>query len=119
MGAKIDLHFGDTMIPGILNDSTAAQELLKRLPCAFRASRFEFDICGVINPPLPRIPEEVVTGWHNGDISFDGTYFTILFGHEEESASYGLYSNLGQVGCPLSQLEALHGSYDIRIETAE
>ena len=69
--------------------------------------------------PKAAIDEAMVTGWHNGDISFDGTYFSILFGHEEESASYGLYSNLGRVSCPLSQLEALHGSYDIRIEKAE
>ncbi|HJD24564.1 MAG TPA: hypothetical protein H9694_10560 [Firmicutes bacterium] len=119
METKINLHFGDTIIPGMLNDSTAAQELLKRLPCIIHASRCEFDVCGVLNPPLPRVKEEMVTGWHNGDISFDGTYFTILFGREEESASYGLYSNLGRVSCPLARLEALHGSYDIRMEKAE
>lgn len=119
METKINLHFGNTTIPGVLNDSIAAREFLKRLPCTIHASRYEFDICGTMNPPLPRIKDEMVTGWHNGDISFDGTYFTILFGHEEESASYGLYANLGKVTCPLSQVEALHGSYAIRVEKAE
>ncbi len=81
MGTKIQLHFGDTVISATLNDSTAAKEFLKRLPCTIHASRYDFDICGVLEKPLPRIKEEIVTGWHNGDISFDGTYFTILFGH--------------------------------------
>ncbi len=119
METKINLHFGSTVIPGVLNDSTAARELLAWLPCIIHARRYEFDICGAMDRPLPRIKKELVTGWHNGDISFDGTYFTILFGHEEESASYGLYSNLGRVSCPLSQLKALQVSYDIRIEKVE
>lgn len=119
METPIFIHFGETVIPGVLNDTKAARELIKRLPCTIRASRYEFDICGVIDPPLPRIPKELVTGWHNGDISFDGTYFTILFGQEEKSASYGMYSNLGRISCPLSQMEALHGDYDILIEKAE
>ena len=119
MKTKIQLHLGDTIIPATLNDSTAAREFIKRLPCTIHASRYEFDICGTLNPPLPRRKEELVTGWHNGDISFDGTYFTILFGHEEESASYGQYANLGSVDCPLSELEKLRGSYNILIEKAE
>lgn len=118
MGTKIQLHFGDTVVPATLNDSTAAKEFLKRLPCTIHASRYDFDICGILEKPLPRLKEEMVTGWHNGDISFDGTYFTILFGHEEESASYGQYANLGAVDCPLSQMEELHGNYDILIELA-
>lgn len=61
----------------MLNDTTAAREFLRRLPCTIRTSRYDFDICGVMEPPLPRIKEEMVTGWRNGDISFDGTYFTI------------------------------------------
>lgn len=119
METKINLHFKDIVIPATLNDSTAAREFLSRLPCVIHASRYDFDICGIMDRPLPRIKEELVTGWHNGDISFDGTYFTILFGHEEESASYGQYANLGTVNCPLSQLEALRGSYNIQIEKVE
>lgn len=119
METKVNLYFGNTVIPGILNETTAAKEFLKRLPCTIHASRYDFDICGIMDRPLPRIQGEMVTGWHNGDISFDGTYFTILFGHEEESASYGLYANLGRITAPLSELETIHGSYDIRIERAE
>lgn len=119
METKINLHFKDIVIPATLNGSTAAREFLSRLPCVIHASRYEFDICGIMDRPLPRIKEELVTDWHNGDISFDGTYFTILFEHEEESASYGQCANLGPVNCPLSQLEALRGSYDIQIEKAE
>ncbi len=116
MGTKIKMHFGDTVISGTLNDTTAAKEFLEKLPCVISASRYEFDICGIMPWKLSRIPEEMVTGWHNGDISYDGTYFTILFGHEEESAAFGQYANLGTVDCPLSQLEKLHGSYEIKIE---
>lgn len=115
METKINLYFKDIVIPATLNGSTAAREFLSRLPCVIHASRYEFDICGIMDRPLPRIKEELVTDWHNGDISFDGTYFTILFEHEEESASYGQCANLGPVNCPLSQLEALRGSYDIQI----
>lgn len=119
MSTKIKLHFGDKIIGGTLNESTAAKEFLKRLPCIIPAGRSEFDICGTLDKPLPRIKEELVEGWHNGDISYDGVYFAILFGHEEESAAYGLYANLGVVDCPLSELEALHGHYDILVEAAE
>ena len=119
MSTKIKIHFGNKVILGTLNESTAAKEFLKRLPCTISAMRYEFDVCGTMDNPLPRIKEELVTGWHNGDISYDGTYFTILFGHEEESAAYGLYSNLGVVDCLLSEMEALHGHYDILVEVAE
>ena len=52
METPIFMHFGETVIPGVLNDTKAARELIKRLPCTIRASRYEFDICGVIDPPL-------------------------------------------------------------------
>ena len=116
MKTKIEMHFGDKIIYGTLNESTAAKEFIKRLPCTISASRAEFDICGTMKKPLPWIKDELVTGWHNGDISFDGTYFAILFGHEEESASYGLYANLGVIDCPLSEMETLHGHYDILVK---
>lgn len=119
MPTKIKMHFGDKIILGTLNESTAAKEFLKRLPCTIPAGRSEFDICGMMDKPLPRIKEELVTGWHNGDISYDGTYFAILFGHEEESAAYGLYANLGVIDCPLAEMETLHGHYEILVETAD
>lgn len=119
MSTKINLHFGNKVLSGTLNESTAAKEFLKRLPCTISTMRYEFDICGKMDRPLPRIKNELVSGWHNGDISYDGTYFTILFGHEAESAAYGLYSNLGVVDCPLSEMEALQGHYNILIEVAE
>ena len=31
-GTKIRMHFGDTVIPGILNDSETAKALITRLP---------------------------------------------------------------------------------------
>ena len=48
MGTKIKMHFGDTVIYGTLNDTTAAKEFLEKLPCVISASRYEFDICGIM-----------------------------------------------------------------------
>ena len=47
MGTKIKMHFGDTVIYGTLNDTTAAKEFVEKLPCGIAASRYEFDICGI------------------------------------------------------------------------
>ena len=58
-GTKILLHFGDTVIPGVLNDSETAQEI------------------------------------------------------------YGSQVNIGVITCPLSDIAALNGSYDVLIELDE
>ncbi|MBQ6528099.1 MAG: hypothetical protein IJI38_06210 [Clostridia bacterium] len=46
-GTKILLHFGDTVIPGILNDSETAQALIAKLPYTQHMSRYSHDFCGV------------------------------------------------------------------------
>lgn len=50
-GTRILMHFSSTIIPGILNDSAPARELISRLPYTVHASRYEFDICGVMDKP--------------------------------------------------------------------
>ena len=117
-GTKINMHFGDTVIPGILNDSEPAREFISRLPYTLRASRYDYDICGVVDVPLSFSDKHLVPGWKNGDIDYTvrGEYFTILFDNEENS--YGEFVNLGVVDCDLAQVSALSGSYDVLIELA-
>ena len=40
VGTKINLHFGDTVIPGTLNDSETAQALIKMLPYTVKVNRY-------------------------------------------------------------------------------
>ena len=119
-GTKILLHFGDTVIPGMLNDSETAQALIAKLPCIQHMSRYSHDFCGVTED-LPYNPEEEHFGWLNGDIDYaiNAPYFTILFEDEDDSEQYGDQVNIGVITTPLSEIAALEGSYDVRIELAE
>ena len=66
-GTKILLHFGDTVIPGILNDSETARALIAKLPYTQHMSRYSHDFCRVTED-LPYNEEEEHYGWLNGDI---------------------------------------------------
>ena len=119
-GTKILLHFGDTVIPGMLNDSETAQALIAKLPYTQHMSRYSHDFCGVTED-LPYDEEEEHYGWLNGDIDYatDAPYFTILFEDQDESEIYGSQVNIGVITCPLSDIAALNGSYDVLIELDE
>ena len=119
-GTKILLHFGDTVIPGVLNDSETAQALISRLPYTQHMSRYSHDFCGVTED-LPYNEEEEHYGWLNGDIDYatDAPYFTILFEDQDESEIYGSQVNIGVITCSLADIAALHGSYDVLIELDE
>ena len=116
-GTKILLHFGDTVIPGVLNDSETAQALIARLPYTQHMSRYSHDFCGVTED-LPYNADEEHYGWLNGDIDYatDAPYFTILFEDQESSEQYGNQVNIGVITCPLADIAALDGSYDVVIE---
>lgn len=119
-GTRINMYFGETVIPGILNDSETAQALIAKLPYTVHVSRYSHDFCGVTDE-LPYNEEEVHYGWLNGDIDYaiNAPYFTILFADEENSEQYGDQVNIGVIDCPLSEISSLQGSYDVRIELAE
>ena len=119
-GTKILLHFGDTVIPGVLNDSETAQALIAKLPYTQHMSRYSHDFCGVTED-LPYDEEEEHYGWLNGDIDYatDVPYFTILFEDQDESEIYGSQVNIGVITCPLADIAALNGSYDVLIELDE
>ena len=116
-GTKILLHFGDTVIPGVLNDSETAQALIARLPYNQHMSRYSHDFYGVTED-LPYNADEEHYGWLNGDIDYatDAPYFTILFEDQESSEQYGNQVNIGVITCPLADIAALDGSYDVVIE---
>lgn len=120
-GTRINMHFGDTVIPGILNDSTTAQAFIEMLPLTVHESRYSHDFCGSMGEDLPFDEEDERYGWLNGDIAI-GTnvpWFTILFADEEVSEQYGNLVNIGVIDCELSAISNLEGSYDVLIELAE
>ena len=119
-GTKINMYFGDTVIPGVLNDSETAKALIAKLPYTQSVSRYSHDFCGVTDD-LPFNENEVHYGWLNGDIDYatNAPYFTILFEEEESSEQYGYQVNIGVITCPLETISSLDGSYEVRIELAE
>ena len=119
-GTKINMHFGDMVIPGVLNDSETARALIAKLPLTQHVSRYAHDFCGTTEP-LPYKEDDVHYGWLNGDIDYatDAPYFTILFEDEAVSEQYGSQVNIGVITCPLNDIAGLQGSFDVRIELAE
>lgn len=119
-GTKINMYFGDTVIPGVLNNSETAKALIKKLPLTQSVNRYSHDFCGVTES-LPYAEDEVHYGWLNGDIDYatDAPYFTILFEDEDVSEQYGNQVNIGVITCPLEKIANLNGSFDVRIELAE
>ena len=119
-GTKIVMHFGDTVIPGVLNDSETARALIAKLPYTVRMNSYSHDFCGVTEE-LPYKESEVHYGWLNGDIDYaiNAPYFTILHSDEENSEQYGYQVNIGVITCELEKIRALRGSYDVRIELAK
>lgn len=84
---RISITDGTTVLYAQLNETAAAEDFVKRLPCRFSGTDSGIDYCcaaanGVYDP------QELQTGWKNGDISLGGGWFAILYGGEEESAAY-------------------------------
>jgi hypothetical protein len=119
-GTKINMYFGDTLITGVLNDCETAKAFIEKLPMTQHVSRYSHDFCGVTED-LPYNEDEVHYGWLNGDIDYaiNAPYFTILFEDEDVSEQYGDQVNIGVITVPLSEIAALNGSYEVRIELAE
>ena len=119
-GTKINMYFGDTLITGVLNDSETAKALIEKLPMTQHMSRYSHDFCGVTEE-LPYNEDDVHYGWLNGDIDYalNAPYFTILFEDEDVSEQYGYQVNIGVITCPIEDIAALQGSYDVRIELAD
>ena len=119
-GTRINMYFGDTLIPGVLNDSETARALIAKLPMNQHVSRYSHDFC-CVTQSLPYNEEDVHFGWLNGDIDYaiDAPYFTILFEDESVSEQFGNQVNIGVITCPIADIAVLKGDYDVRIELAE
>ncbi|MCH5264549.1 MAG: Ig-like domain-containing protein [Lachnospiraceae bacterium] len=120
-GTKINMHFGDTIIPGILNESDTAKALIEKLPYTVHMSSYSHDFCGVLPYELPYNEDELHYGWLNGDIDYaiGVPYFTILHSDEEISGQYGPRVNIGVITCELAKIRNLSGDYDVLIELVE
>jgi hypothetical protein len=84
---RISITDGRTVLYADLNETLAAQDFIKRLPCRFTGIDSGIDYCcsaanGVFDPL------ELQDGWKNGDISLGGGWFAILYGGEEDSKAY-------------------------------
>jgi hypothetical protein len=84
---KICITDGNVILYAYLNETTAAKDFEKRLPCNFSGTDSGIDYCcgaarGIYDPL------ETQTGWKNGDLSLGGGWFAILYGGEEQSESY-------------------------------
>ena len=60
-GTKVNIYFGDILVPATLNDSKAAKALIKMLPYKVRVNRYSFDVCGVMGNALPYDPRTNIT----------------------------------------------------------
>lgn len=120
-GTKINMYFGDTVIPGVLNDSDTAKTLIEMLPYTVHMNSYSHDFCGVMPDDLPYNKDEVHFGWLNGDIDYaiDAPYFTVLHSDEDVSERYDYQVNIGVITCELTKIRDLSGSYDVLIELAE
>jgi len=74
-------------IPATLNNTVATQDFKKRLPFVVSGHRSSVDYCCTAESG-EYDPEELQSGWKNGDISLAGGWFAVLFDGEESSKTY-------------------------------
>lgn len=116
----IIMHFGETEIRGVLNDTGTARAFADRLPVRIRVSGTGIDFCGPMPFALPYEQGQVGFGWTNGEINYNpgGGWFAVLFDDQENSRRYGDQVNIGHVTSPLEVLHELSGSYEVLVEKA-
>ena len=83
----IEITDGITTLHASLNDTVAAKDLEKRLPLVVSGYDSGIDYCCTAASGLFD-PTETQVGWKNGDISLGGGWFALLYGGEEQSATY-------------------------------
>jgi len=84
---RLVITAGDVVVRAKLNGTIAARDLMNRLPMTVKGFDSGIDYCcecrdGALDEC------EMQDGWKNGDINLSGGYFAILYGGEEQSASY-------------------------------
>lgn len=119
-GTPITLTIGELVIPAVLNDTTAAQDLLSRLPYTVTVSRGSVDFCGDIGEPLQYEDSDFQRGLRYGDIMWmpNGNWF-VFFTDDIESRMDRDWLVLGHMDDVWEQTKALRGSVEIKIALTE
>ncbi len=85
--ARLVITSGDVTVKAKLNETMAARDLMNRLPMTVTGFDSGVDYCCVCRDSVLD-ESEMQDGWKNGDINLSGGWFAILYGGEEQSASY-------------------------------
>ena len=117
----ITLTIGDTVLEAYLNDTSAAQELISRLPVTVELYNSGHDYCGGIDPALSYDEADVQYGWKDGDLAFwtAGDDFVIFHDDEETSGSTGNLVILGHVTSDIEEVRALPDAITVTIALKE
>ncbi len=84
---RLVIRSGDVTVKAKMNSSFAARDFMNRLPMTVTGEDSGVDYCCELEDGA--IDEtELQDGWKNGDINAYGGWFAILYGGEEQSASY-------------------------------
>ena len=119
-GTPITLTIGELVIPAVLNESTAAQDLLSRLPYTVTVDRGSVDFCGDIGKPLQYEDSDFQRGLQYGDIIWmpNGNWF-VFFTDDIESRMDRDWLVLGHMDDAWEQTKELRGSVEIEISLRE
>ncbi len=84
---RLVIRSGNVTVKAKMNGSVAARDFMNRLPMTVTGEDSGVDYCCELEDGA--IDEtELQDGWENGDINAYGGWFAILYGGEEQSASY-------------------------------
>ena len=119
-GTPITLTMGDIVIPAVLNDTAAAQDLLSRLPYTVTVYRGAVDFCGDIGEPLQYEEGDYQEGWEYGDFMWmpNGNWF-VFFTDGIETYGKGERIVLGHMDDVWEETKNLQGSIEIEIALRE
>lgn len=114
----VTLTIGDKTFNAVLNETTAAKDLISRLPVTVELFNSDNDYCGGITPPLEYEEDEVQHGYKNGDLAFwtAGDDFVIFVKDEELSANTGDLVIIGNIVNDIDKLQNLDGTIDVLID---
>ncbi len=104
-------------INGVINDTLAGKEFLKRLPFSISCKRCDGAYCGTTANGVFE-PYDLQKGWKNGDIILWNHCFVIDIGGENHSEDYGLTMVIGHVD-DYSKLAELPESIKLTIRAEE
>lgn len=119
-GTPVVLTIGDLVIPAVMNNTVAAQDLLSRLPYRVTVNRGSIDFCGDIGEPLNYEDGDYQRGWEYGDFMWmpDGNWF-VFFTDGMEERKDREWIVLGHMDEVWEQTKEMQGSIEIEISLAE